>query len=152
MKKIGSLLGAVTLSIVLVASLAFAQGGGMRGRDGQGPRGDRNRMYDTTTVQTITGEVISVDEVTMMRGRYTGVHLKLKTEKDTVDVHLGPSWYMEKQETKIGKGDKVQVTGSRITFEGKPALVAAKITKGDETLTLRNEKGFPLWGGRRMNR
>jgi len=152
MKKIGTLLAAATLILVFVASLSFAQRGEWKGKGGQSPSGDWNRMYDPKTVQTIAGQVVNVDEVTMMKGRYTGIHLKLKTEKDTTDVHLGPSWYIEKQETKIGKGDTVRITGSRITFQGKPVLIAAVVTKGDKTLKLRDEKGFPLWSGGRRNR
>jgi hypothetical protein len=41
----------------------------------------------------------------------------------------------------------VEVKGSRITFEGKPAIIAAEIKKGEETLKLRDENGFPVWSG-----
>jgi hypothetical protein len=39
--------------------------------------------------------------------------------------------------------------GSRITYEGKPAIIAAEVKKGDEVLRLRDEKGIPVWAGRR---
>jgi len=35
----------------------------------------------------------------------------------------------------------------RITFDGKPAIVAAEIKKGEETLILRDKSGFPVWSG-----
>jgi hypothetical protein len=41
-------------------------------------------------VQTIQGEVIAVERVTPVKGMSHGVHLMLKTEKETVSVHLGP--------------------------------------------------------------
>ena len=85
--------------------------------------------------------------VTPMKGMSTGVHLTLKTDKETVLVHLGPGWYIENQDIKIEPKDKVDVTGSRITFEGKPALIAAEVKKGDETLKLRDEGGIPIWSG-----
>ena len=37
--------------------------------------------------------------------------------------------------------------GTLITFEGKPAIVAAEIKKGNEALKLRDENGFPVWSG-----
>ena len=74
-----------------------------------------------------------------MNGRYTG-------------VHLGPTWFINKQEPKIEKNDKIQVTGSRITFQGKQVLIAAEVKKGNQTLKLRDEKGFPVWSGGPRNR
>jgi hypothetical protein len=32
-------------------------------------------------------------------------------------------------------------------FEGKPALIAARITKDGEILTLRDVNGIPVWSG-----
>jgi hypothetical protein len=41
------------------------------------------------------------------------------------------------------------VKGSRVTLAGKPALIAAEIKKGDTTLTLRDDNGFPAWSAMR---
>jgi len=71
----------------------------------------------------------------------------VKTDKDTVSVHLGPSWYLENQDVKIDPKDKVEVKDSRITFGGKPAIIAAEVKKGDEVLKLRDDNGFPVWSG-----
>jgi hypothetical protein len=76
-----------------------------------------------------------------------GIHLLLKSDKETVSVHLGPAWFVENQDTKIEAKDKIEVRGSRVTFEGKPALIAAEVRKGDEVLKLRDEAGVPLWSG-----
>jgi hypothetical protein len=48
---------------------------------------------------------------------------------------------------KIMPGDKIEVKGSRITFQGKPTIIAAEVKKGEETLKLRDENGFPVWAG-----
>ena len=45
---------------------------------------------------------------------------------------MGPGWFIENQDIKIEPKDKVEVKGSRITFEGKPAIIAAEVKKGDE--------------------
>jgi hypothetical protein len=44
----------------------------------------------------------------------------------------------------------VTVRGSRITFEGKPAIIAVTVTGGTTTLVLRDEKGTPAWKGQGM--
>ena len=38
----------------------------------------------------------------------------------------------------IAPGDKVEVTGSRITYEGKPTIIAAEVKKGGQVLKLRD--------------
>ena len=48
------------------------------------------RMYNPATVETISGTVESVDKITPMRGMYYGIHIQLKTDKETISVHLGP--------------------------------------------------------------
>ncbi|MEA1901291.1 MAG: hypothetical protein U9N47_11135 [Thermodesulfobacteriota bacterium] len=40
-----------------------------------------------------------------------GIHLLLKTDKETISVHIGLGWYIERLDTNIEKGDKVQVQG-----------------------------------------
>jgi hypothetical protein len=75
------------------------------------------------------------------------LHLQVKTGKETISVHLGPQWYLENQDIEIKPKDKVQITGSKIIFSGKPTIVAAQVKKGNTILTLRDENGLPLWSG-----
>lgn len=105
--------------------------------------------YDRQTVATVSGEVISIDRIAYGRHGYYGVHLLLKTTEGELAVHLGPSWYVDRQPLKIARHDAIEVTGSRVIYDGKPALIAAEIRKGNETLRLRTAAGLPLWGARR---
>jgi hypothetical protein len=74
----------------------------------------------------------------------------LQTDKETVPVHLGPAWYIEKQTPRIEINDTITVIGSRVTVDGKAAIVAAQIKKGNEVLKLRDDNGVPVWSrGRR---
>lgn len=125
---------------------------GWRGSGGWGMKGNYQRNYDPTTVETFTGEVISVEQLTPVQGMYYGIHCLLKTGKEKVSVHLGPSWYIERLDTQILPGDNIEVTGSRVTIQGQPAIIAARIKKGDALLMLRNDQGIPAWSGwRRTN-
>ena len=105
------------------------------------------RMYNPQTVETISGVVVSVDKFGGMKGMSQGVHAVVKTDTETISVHLGPAWFIDNQESKIGPNDRVEVRGSRITFEGKPAIIAAEVTKDGQTLTLRDASGVPVWRG-----
>ena len=139
---------AVAATMLFTASLALAQPWkGFRGSGNWGMGTPYQRMYNPATVETISGTVESVDKITPMRGMYYGIHLQLKTDKETIAVHLGPGWYIERLDTKIEKGDNVQVKGSRVTMMGKPAIIAAEVKKGDSVLKLRDENGFPMWAG-----
>ena len=157
MKKFGKFISLIGISIlVLIATAAWGQPGmgpgGGQGR-GWGARDAYNRMFNPQTVQTLSGDVVNVDKFIPSKNMSYGVHLILKTEKGTIPVHLGPSWYMEKQPVTIAAGDKVEVTGSRVTYQGNPAIIAAEVKKGDQILKLRNAAGIPAWAGRgRRNR
>ncbi|MBF0567116.1 MAG: DNA-binding protein [Nitrospirae bacterium] len=115
-------------------------------------QGRYQRMYDPQTVETISGTVTAVEQFVPMKGMSSGIHANLRTESGDVSVHLGPAWFIEKQTLKIVTGDNIEVTGSKITFNGAPAIVAAAVKKGNETLTLRNEAGIPVWAGSGMGR
>jgi len=148
MKKVGTIVAALAIFSLLFTVGSSAQMGPMwKGSGGWGMGMQYSKMYNPKTVETITGVVVSVDEITPMKGMSHGVHMILKTDKETITVHLGPSWYIENQDIKIEPKDKVEVKGSRITFEGKPAIIAAEVKKGNEILKLRDEKGFPVWSG-----
>ena len=110
-----------------------------------------NRIYDPKTVGTIAGEVVQVEKLASANGLNSGVHLQLKTGNGTISVHLGPSWYLDNQEAQIQLNDRIEVTGSRITLDGKAVLLAAQVRKGDWILKLRDENGFPMWAGWRRS-
>lgn len=147
--RVKSIIGlVVAVSMLFIVSVAFAQPWkGYRGSGGWGMGNQYQKMYNPATVETISGTVESVDKVTPMKGMYSGVHVMLKTDKETVSVHLGPEWYIERLDTKIEKGDKIEVKGSRVTFAGKPAIIAAEVKKGDSVLVLRDSAGIPAWSG-----
>jgi len=149
MKKMATLLAVTALLGILTAPDAYGQRGprGRGGGGGWGAGSQYNRLYNTNTVGTVSGEVIAVKHITPTNGMSYGVHLELKTEKETVSVHLGPGWFIENQDIAIEPKDKVEIKGSRVTFDGKPAIIAAEIKKGDEVLKLRDRNGVPVWAG-----
>lgn len=113
--------------------------------EGWGPASPYGKLYNPQTIETVAGEVVSVGLVTPLKGMSQGVVIMFKTAKETLSVHLGPSWFIEKQDFKIEPKDKLEINGSRIEIGGKPVLIAAEVKKGDQYLKLRDESGFPIW-------
>jgi hypothetical protein len=143
--KLSHRITAATFACLLIAVGAEAQRG--RGSGGWRADGAYCRMYDPKTVETITGEIQSIEQFVPAEGMSAGIHLSVKTEGGTVSVHLGPAWWLERQDVQLQTGDEVEVRGSRITFQGRPALIAAEVRKGDYVLVLRDDDGWPAWSG-----
>ncbi len=143
MKRLANLMGILSILSLFYAGLAWAQQTPPGPGKGEGMMGGRGgRMYDPQTVETISGEVVRVDQ---MAGMAAGVHLLLKTDKETVTVVVGPAAYLDQQKMKIAAGDKVEVRGSRGTRRQGPVIVAAELKKGGQVLKLRDAQGLPLW-------
>jgi hypothetical protein len=136
---------AAVLFMVFMGSTVFGQP--WRGSGGWGMKGTYQRMYNPATVESLSGEVVSVDKITPMKGMRSGIHLILKTDKGTIPVHLGPAWFIERLDTKIEKGDRIEVKGSKVSIGGKPAIIAAEVKKGESVLVLRDSAGVPVWSG-----
>ncbi|WP_041532244.1 hypothetical protein [Pelobacter propionicus] len=131
--------------VFLTGTMAMAQG--MGGSGGWGMRGSYQRMYNQATVESVSGQVVSVDTMMPMKGMGSGIHLTLKTDKETIPVHLGPSWFIERLDSKIEKGDRIEVKGSRVTMMGNATIIAAEVKKGTNLLLLRDKNGVPVWSG-----
>ena len=139
-----SMVGAVALLVVGGVSVALAQA------TSTGPQA--SPMYDVKTETTIKGIVESVETVTGKGGRgrqaLGGTHLVVKTDKEALEVHVGPTAYLTEKGITLAKGDTLEILGSRVTIGDEPVLIAKQIKKGDNTWTLRDASGRPLWSGR----
>lgn len=131
-----ALAGAMALGMVTVVAAA------QRNSGSQSPPN-----YDPATEITLSGTVESVRTVPGS-GTQGGVHLVLKTDKETIEVDLGPSWFLEQQKYRFAAGDAITVIGVRAKMAMRPALIARQVKRGDATMTFRDEKGFPRWSRR----
>jgi hypothetical protein len=124
--------------LVLVAS---QDAGGSAPRSG--PRG--RRLYDPATVTTLSGTATAVEVIPGRRGRSGGLHVTIESGGRRVNVHLGPSWFLDSEGFKIAKGDAVEVTGSLVDSGDAKALIAREVQVGGKSLKLRDEQGTPVW-------
>jgi hypothetical protein len=103
--------------------------------------------YDVAKEVTLTGTVDTV-KIIPGPGQQSGVHLMLKTAKETIEIDLGPDWFLTQQKIQFAAGDAVTVIGSRVKIAANESVIARQIKRGEVTLTFRDEKGFPRWSGR----
>jgi hypothetical protein len=126
----------VISALALLATLpALAQGPGRHGRA---------HHYNPATEVRETGTVEDVREVTGYRG-WPGTHILLKTDKEDLDVHLGPTAFVTQSGFTFAKGDRIEVLGSRVKVGATDALLAREIKKDGKTLVLRDANGIPKW-------
>jgi hypothetical protein len=149
MMKHISVAAVLSALVLFCAAAAFAQGCPYRwqGSGGWGMGGAYNRMWDSSKVETLKGTVASIETAIPMRGMHYAVVVILKTPGESIPVHLGPQWYIERLDLKLQKGDSIVVKGSRVTLDGKPIIIAGEIDKGGQSVILRNDAGVPAWAG-----
>lgn len=140
----------LTLATVLTSALLLAAGTALaQPPEEWAPRGRWGQLYDPRSTVTINGEVIKMEK--MFRGRRgAGIHATVASGQHLFEVFLGPDWYLSQQRPRITVGDQVQVVGSRQLVDGRPAVMAAEVRRGDRVLRLRDVRtGIPLWSGPR---
>jgi hypothetical protein len=130
------LLAGMVLSFMV---LTLSRTGLGQGRGGQGPL-----PFNPKTVETVPGIVVEAPEV-KQGGIPEMEHLTLKTKQEKLTVVLGPNWYLARQDWKINILDRLEVTGSRLDLDGKPALIVQEVKKGEQVMKFRDQSGRPLW-------
>lgn len=135
-----------------VAALCVAGLGSVAGAQPVPAGGQGSTMYDVKSETTITGTVESVENIAETGGRGRcctgGTHLVLKTDKDSIGVHVGPTAYLAGKGITFAKGDRLEILGSRVTVDKETVLIARQVKKGDNTWTLRDASGRPAWSSR----
>ncbi len=104
-------------------------------------------LYNPQSVVTVAGTVVSITPSPGKPGLPYLVYLTLQTGEGKISIFLGPSHYVVKLPVQIKVLDRIQVTGSKIRWEGSSVILAAEVKKGDKVLKLRDPYGVPVWSG-----
>ena len=114
-----------------------------------GREGPSKKIFDSKTIKTISGQVIKVGQVPEPG---LGMEMRLTVfidKKEVLPVLLGPAFYIigseEADPFKIG--DQVTVSGSEVTVNGEPLMIAMTVKRGNQVLRLRDKDGNPGWIG-----
>jgi len=105
--------------------------------------------YDTATAIDMTVVVESQREVAK-GSPLGGPHLIVRPESakegtDTIEVYLGPADFIKDFEVTFAKGDRLQVTGSKVKYGGNPLILAKDVRRDSTTVYLRDAHGVPYW-------
>lgn len=73
------------------------------------------------------------------------VHLKLRTDAGTLQLHVGPGRFLRSQQIKFENGDQIEALGSALRYMGADALLVREITRDNEVYIVRDHAGTPLW-------
>jgi hypothetical protein len=93
-----------------------------------------------------TGKVVQVLTESLEDNMHPGMAVVVETkDQGRVYVHLGPVWYLERQEFEIKPGDEVGIKGMCNKKNGQLDVVANELTLGDHVLQLRDSLGRPNW-------
>jgi hypothetical protein len=134
MKSVSSVRALFAAAIILVTSAAlWAQKPG----DNTAPK------YDAKNEVTLKG---TVDDIKEVPGPLEGVHLVLKSDTETILVHVAPDKFLKEMDTSFNKGDVLEIVGCKVKdADGSDELLARQITKANNELMLRDKKGTPIW-------
>jgi hypothetical protein len=143
MKKFFEFKILVLLCLFLVTQVSAQPGRGLN-------RGNITQLYDISTVETITGKIAKIDTAQSGYGRFPGIILNLKGDKQEINIFAAPVWYLEQEKLQFETGESITVTGSRITFQNKPLIIAKDFDYNKKKSVIRNDNGFPVWAGKRM--
>lgn len=110
---------------------------------GQAQNASTARKYDPKNEMTVKG---TVEDIKVVPGAMEGIHLVLKSEEQSILVHIAPEKFLKEMETEFSKGDQLEVIGCKIKDEeGNDELLARQVTKSGDQLLLRDKRGTPIW-------
>lgn len=139
---------AVAGLVFLLPVAALAQGLFLRpGSGGWSAESSFVRLFDSNNLVSISGTVNRVEAFSPRRGMTMGVRAEVDTGTNVVSVHLGPRWFIQRQDVALKAKQHVEVAGSDVTIEGRPVLVATRVKTDDGVLHLRDANGVPSWAG-----
>jgi hypothetical protein len=133
---------------ILFAILIALYSSNLYSQKAQGPESNNNINYVVNSVETILGQVRSIENIYSVNNTSYDIQMVLYTSSGDISVHLGPSSYLVDQNFKINTEDNVIVTGSKMNYNGSIVIIAKEVTKGDNVLKLRDDYGNPLWIGK----
>jgi len=94
----------------------------------------------------VSGRITRLRVETFSMHMEPGLALEVQTpDKGVVHVHLGPLWFLERQEADLKPGDEVTIQVFCSKLEGQERLLAGEVEHKNHKLVLRDPQGVPYW-------
>lgn len=101
--------------------------------------------YNAAREQTISGVVEEVRDFYCPVNGAEGDHLIVATDTGRVLVHVAPVRFLDSQQLRFSVGDRVEVVGANVMFQGHQDVIARAIIRNGKTVPLRKDNGMPMW-------
>jgi len=102
--------------------------------------------YNPATEAVFKGTVEEVRDRQCPVSGGMGSHVILKLENgSTIEVHLASTKFVKEYELVFNKGDELEVTGSKVQFEGVDTIFAREVKRGNDMFVFRDKDGKPVW-------
>jgi len=100
--------------------------------------------YDTRTVGTYEGVVTAVGSHTGRRGN-PRTRVTLKTKDGTIELHLGPTVFLDDKKLRLAEGDKITAIESRVRQESGGLIIVDRSPRqeGSQTAQRRRQASLP---------
>ncbi len=102
--------------------------------------------YDPATESVFKGTVQEVRDRECPVSGGMGSHVILKLDDGTtIEVHLASTKFVKTYELVFNVGDKLEVTGSKVKFEGVDTIFAREVKRDNDVFVFRDKDGKPVW-------
>jgi ribosomal protein S1 len=102
--------------------------------------------YNPATEAVFKGTVQEVKDRQCPVSGGLGSHVILKLEDgSTIEVHLATKKFVDEYELVFNVGDQLEVTGSKVVFEGVDTIFAREVKRGNDVYVFRDKNGKPVW-------
>jgi hypothetical protein len=101
-----------------------------------------NVGYDLSRETTIQGTVVSY--IPASSALPLGAHVTIRTASGNMDVHLGNPYLLKRIDIFLAPGDSIRIVGETQPYGAGTFFAARVLTKGSQTVLLRNLKGLPM--------
>ena len=103
--------------------------------------------YDLLTETKTDGVIDEVNQLSVGK-RKDFTELIIKRGDDKLHIYVCPKPFQDEIGLSLGKGDRIEVTGSKVKQEASEVILARELIKGTDTLMFRDDKGKPVWDWR----
>ena len=102
--------------------------------------------YDPSTEAVFKGTVTEVRDRQCPVSGGVGTHVVLKLgDGSSIEVHLAAAKFVKTYDLVFQAGDQLEVTGSKVHFEGVETIFAREVKRGNDTFVFRDKDGNPVW-------
>jgi hypothetical protein len=136
----------ITIILALAIAIFLPLAGDQMAELGQERLG--RPFYNIDREITIEGQIedIRFEQRYEKRASFLILQVKDKISSEIYEVETAPAWFFQ---VDLHQGEKIRLVGSLVEVNGgqKKLIMAREMRVQNQTITLRDRRGFPAWSG-----